>query len=804
MNGGSRILLYLVLGLLPLLPLDAGAGVFDSRSFGLEVVWKKSLGSGHSRISVVQGRAITMFSDGEFDNLVALDAATGQEIWLYRIAETYRGHDASKDGPHATPIVDESVVYGLGPKGHLFAVSFADGKEIWSKKIDEELGARAPYWGFATTPVVEGGMLVVQTGGPDGRSISGFNKETGEILWSLGDDRVGYQSPAALTLAGQRQVVTVGNKDLMGILPETGEVLWKHRHSTAELDGSSEPVLVGDDKFLLTPSFTEYQSDAVLYQVERAEDGFAVEEIWRTSALKYSYAVPVLYEEHLYGFNRGFLTCVDLTTGKVVWKSRPPGGSGLILVDEHLVIFASSGVVVVAEATPEGYREKARIPISDRGSFSSPSFAEGRIYVRNHTHIASIAVTQAAGVAAPTADEPESAFVTSEFGAFVRKVQAVRDKKALMDEFMNSHEQFPVIEGDRLVHFVYRGEVKDIAIVGSMTDSPHPMERIAGTDFYYRSYSLEPNARWNYLFNINFEEFITDPLNPRRSRGEWEIVSEVAMPDWVHPKHIDEPTGERGRIESFNFKSEIRGNEREVKVYLPPGYAEGEERYPLLIVNNGDRALEYGKMDHSLDNLIGKSVAPIIVAFVGLPIGRESWQESGGPESLQEYGGPLTGRNAQMLAEELVPHLDDKYRTISRPDARAIMGNGSGGLAALYAALHHPRVFGKVAVQSLRLGPTPLQSSSLLHRPVGDEVLALVGGREKQPVQFYVDWTRYELRSTEWGIDLRKDSREFADLLKQRGYTVAGGESPDGAGWASWRARTDEILEAFFPFKAER
>ncbi|MDA2937055.1 PQQ-binding-like beta-propeller repeat protein [Acidobacteria bacterium AH-259-A15] len=766
-----------------------GKGVFKTEKPGLEVVWKKSLGSGYSRVVVVEGRAITMFSDGEFDHLVALDAATGEEIWRYKIANTYRGHDGSDDGPISTPTVDEGVIYGLGRKGHLFTVRFANGREIWSKKIDEELGAKAPFLGFATTPIIEAEVLVVQMGGPDGRSICGFNKKTGERLWSIGDDKVGYQSSAVLTLAGQRQVVAVSNQVMMGILPQTGELLWKYQHSTTELDGSSQPIPLGEDKFLLTSSFSEYWSNAALYQVKKTEDGFAVEEIWRSNALKRSFAVPVLYGKHLYGFNGRFLTCVDPATGKEVWKSRPPGGRGLILVDGHLVIFAPKGVVVVAAASPEGYREKARLQISDRGSFTSPTFANGRIFVRNLTHITSIGVSEAAEVAELAPDESESAFRESKFGAFVRTVQAAEDKKTLIDEFMHSHEEFPIIEGDRLVHFVYRGQVEDIAIRGTMIDfyAPDPMERIEGTDFYYRSYLLPPNTRWDYAFNINFGRLTPDPLNPRRSQSPWGEKSELAMPGWVSPKHIEEPTGKRGRVESFNFKSEIRGNERVIKVYLPPGYDEGEERYPLLIVNNDFQALKSGKMDHSLDNLIGKSVAPVIVAFVAA----FSWTDTTWQE--YEYGGPATEKYAQMLAEELVPHLDEKYRTIAGAHARAIMGNWLGGLVSLYAALHHPQVFGKVAVQSLQL-----------LRPVGDEVLSLVRGQEKQAVQFYVDWDRYDFRSTEFEtFDLREDSRKFADLLKEKGYSFAGGEFAGGPGWGSWRVRTDKILEAFFRLKAK-
>ncbi|MCH8957069.1 PQQ-like beta-propeller repeat protein, partial [candidate division KSB1 bacterium] len=81
--------------------MSYGRGIFDKENFGLEVVWKKVLGPGNSRITVEAGRAATMFSDGQFDNLIALDMHTGKEIWRYRIAATYRGHDGSEDGPHA-------------------------------------------------------------------------------------------------------------------------------------------------------------------------------------------------------------------------------------------------------------------------------------------------------------------------------------------------------------------------------------------------------------------------------------------------------------------------------------------------------------------------------------------------------------------------------------------------------------------------------------------------------------------------------------------------------------------------------
>ena len=122
---------------------------------------------------------------------------------------------------------------------------------------------------------------------------------------------------------------------------------------------------------------------------------FGIEEIWASNALKFSYTAPVEYDAHLYGFQRGFLTCVDLESGRPVWKSRSPGGSNLILVNGRLVIFGNDGSVVVAEPSADGYSELARLPALDRGAYTAPAFGEGLILIRNHEEIAAVRMREA-------------------------------------------------------------------------------------------------------------------------------------------------------------------------------------------------------------------------------------------------------------------------------------------------------------------------------------------------------------------------------------------------------------------------
>jgi enterochelin esterase-like enzyme/outer membrane protein assembly factor BamB len=752
--------------------------VFPGEGFGLELEWKVPLGSAYSSIAVVDGKAVTMYADAGSDYLVGLDAASGRRLWRYRMGDTYKGHDGSDDGPLSSPVVDGGVVFGVGPFGQLFAVKLADGSEVWSRSIEEELGGKSPNYGYSTTPVLEGRLLIVQTGGPDGHSLTALDRATGEVVWAQGDDGVSYQSPVVLDLLGRRQLVVVTRQAIHGVIPETGETLWSHEHPEDHDPSKSMAIRLGQGRFLVA-----YREGAVAYELVKAGDAHEVREVFRTREFGGSYAGPVLHEGNLYGFTGEFLTCVNAATGERAWKSRPPGGRTFALVDGRLVILGKGGVVVVADATPEGFRERARLETLERGSLTRPSFGNGKLYVRNLTQMAGIAIGPAQQ--ARPEEQRRAQVAAGRFAGWVKKVETSEDKDALIREFLADQETFPLVEDDRWVHFVYQGDVEDLAIGGSMIESQtfDGMVRIDGTDFYYRSYPIEPGARWDYRFQVDFEDEILDPRNPRVSPDLWDDTgrSVVATSGYASPDFLDEPEAHRrGRVDTFELDSEILGNKRGVSVYLPAGYDESKARYPVLVVSNGKDWIEKGKLPTVLDNLIGGSVEPVVVVFVHRVDG-QWWQEEGGSS---------TGDYARMLATELVPQIDGKYRTRTEPGQRAVMGADGGGFVAAYAQLRHPDVFGKAAVQSIQLDAGTV-----------DELLALIAGKERPDGTFYVDWNRYEDRNLDRGYDYAAYSRRFVAALEQAGYTFTGGEANDSTGWASWRSRTDDVLEAFFPLR---
>ncbi len=745
--------------------------------FDLDLAWKHELGPAYSAVSVAGGKAITLFSDGSQDVAIAFDAQSGKELWRTPFAETYRGHDGSTDGPVGAPTIDRERVFFVGPFGHLVALSLADGRTLWSRHLPKDFNSPTPIYGFSATPVRIGDSLLLQAGGDAPKSVIALDPATGHTQWSVGDDRFNHPSPVYVTLGGERLWVSVGAFQVTAIRPDTGELMVSHRHSEKPTFDPTYPQALGlgDDRILLT-----FSNEAVLYRL--THDG--LEELWRSTSLKGSTAIPVSHDGFLYGFNGRFLSCVDVETGELIWKSRRPGGRGLILVDGHLFVLGSSGWLTAIEATPEAYREKAKIRVSSSGGYTAPSFADGHIFVRNLTDIAAVRIIGADSKpdSKPVARTEEAASPATQtaFGAWVEKVQQTTDPEAKarrIDTFMAETPDIPLIEEERWVHFVYRGPGEGVSLVGHMQqdrDVAEPMRRIPGTDFFYRTYALEPAGRWHYRLQVDFEEPIPDPLNDRLALGEVQPHSELVMPQFRDPKHIREPAEGmlRGRLEPFQLESKAYGQPIEVQVYLPAGYDSTSQStdegpaYPVLVIPNGDLWLKAGAQN-SLDHLMAQKdpnpgIRPALVAFIPL----DGW-----------VGGQWGGRAVQLIGEELPRALEETYRTDRSAGSWSLWTVQEKAAIGLDILRTYPR-FGRAAFQS----PSTYRG----------ELKPLPTDRD---LRFFISWSRYESRSAETGFDEAQAARDLRDGLKGQGFEVQGGEFSAGPGYRSWRLQTEQILE---------
>ncbi|MEM9598807.1 MAG: PQQ-binding-like beta-propeller repeat protein [Acidobacteriota bacterium] len=759
-------------------PTQSPEGVFPQGDFGLSVEWKRSLGSGYSSFAVAGDRVITQFTDGDADVLAAFRDGDGGELWRYRIDNKYAGHDGSDDGPLATPTVAGDRVITLGANGQLVAVSLADGSELWRVELDEE-SSNVPFYGYTASPLVTDGLVILTTGG-DGRAVTAFDLETGAVRWSQGDDTVTYQTPILAELDGRRQLVAVTDQWAFGMVPDDGEILWRFRHSEGdERQTSAHPTVLDDRHILVTVG------DGSL-ALEVSGGGTQVKEAWRSRAFGNALVLPVVHDGHIYGFTGRILTCADAATGEIRWRSRGASAFNLSLVDGHLVILSrGEGEAVVVEANPEEYVEKARLPLFDRGDYADAAYADGRFFVRNLTHMASFRVDRGAapGIAQAAADPNR---IRGSLGALVKEIEGMpkAQRQAKVDAFFEGRS-LPLVEttegGAGLAHIVHRGEVEDVAVSGvflGRDGGQVTLHRVDGTDLFYRSFELDPGGQWEYQLSIDYGQAGPDPANPFPEVDEgFGRFSELRMPQWTPSPHLEAPAaGEpRGTLDSFQFTSEILENTRRIQVWMPPGYG-GDARYPVLVMNHGDRAVRGGLMVNVLDNVVGQSVAPVLVVFV---------PRAHGPE----YGGDRAADYTRFLTEELLPHVDRHYRTL--PEPRGIMGPGSGATASILGAMQAPGTFQRVAAQSF-----------YVVEEMREPLFGMIAAADSRPEMVYIEQSRNDYVIPANGIDAGRDSKDLAEALRKQGFRVVEDSVGGAAGWSSWRGQTHRLLEALFPAEA--
>ncbi|MBB4683705.1 alpha/beta hydrolase [Amycolatopsis jiangsuensis] len=162
-----------------------------------------------------------------------------------------------------------------------------------------------------------------------------------------------------------------------------------------------------------------------------------------------------------------------------------------------------------------------------------------------------------------------------------------------------------------------------------------------------------------------------------------------------------------GRLDRHTFDSTVlRGNplgdphERPLWVYVPPGYAESTERYPAIYVIQGytghlgmwaNRSAFRQPLPETADAVFAGGAPGCVLVYV------DAWTSYGGSQFVDSPG---TGRYHSYLCDEVVPWVDEHYRTLARPQSRAIAGKSSGGFGAMITPMLRPDLFGALATHA--------------------------------------------------------------------------------------------------------
>jgi outer membrane protein assembly factor BamB len=345
---------------------------------GPRVLWKTPIGDGYSGMAIVSNRIYTMDAKGPDEFIVAMDAASGKEIWRYRNDSNFVNDQGN--GPRGTPTIEGNMLYAFGAQGALTALTIQDGKKVWSHDVKKSVSGKVPIWGYSSSPLIEGGLLILPVGGGENNAVVAFNKKTGAIAWRSQGDEPAYSSAIAATIKGVRQILVFSGTKLLSVAPTDGKLLWSYNWKTDWFVNAAVPIVVPEDKVFIS---TAYDVGAALLKVNVAGGKSSVEEVWMSKAMRNHFNTSVLNNGILYGFDNAVLKAIDANTGEDKWKKSGFGRGSLLVADGHLIVLSERGQLVLVEATPDAYKEVASAQVLQGKCWTMPTLVNGRLYVRN-------------------------------------------------------------------------------------------------------------------------------------------------------------------------------------------------------------------------------------------------------------------------------------------------------------------------------------------------------------------------------------------------------------------------------------
>ena len=361
-------------------------------SEGPPQLWSREVGDGYSGILADGKRLYTMYRQEEDEVVVALEPASGRTLWQHRypapiLRELDNTHRKYGVGPQATPLLTREGLVTIGWNGTLHCLKRDTGEVLWSYELAGDFRSTPLSRGFSSSPIAYRDLVLCLVGGP-GHGLMAFNAGDGRVVWTRHDFKRSHSSPILINVDGQDQLVGMMEEELVGVDPETGELLWSHTHGLAGGLTVSTPAWGEDNHLFLS---TAYKGGSRGLKLTRIRGKTSVEELWFTKRMRVHHGNVVRLDGLAYGFSGdfgpAFLTAIRVSDGQVVWRHRGFAKGTLLYADGKFIILDEDGTLALAVPGDKGIEVLAQAQPLGYNCWTVPSLVGTTLYVRSRKKI---------------------------------------------------------------------------------------------------------------------------------------------------------------------------------------------------------------------------------------------------------------------------------------------------------------------------------------------------------------------------------------------------------------------------------
>jgi len=347
--------------------------------------WKVEVGEGYATPLIIAGTVYSFTRRNGNEVMMALNAADGHILWQTSYAAPYKMGDPAKahgPGPKATPLYHNGKLYTLGISGIVSAFDAASGKLMWQKPAPAE----HPFFGAASSPVGDKDLVIFHPGNYD--PLTAFDANTGDVRWTAKGDGM-YASPMIVELGGIRQVVSMGQPNIVGVAAADGSSLWQHPWG-GEGGGMQAITPIIYDGTIIVSS---YHAGVTALRPTRRNGKWVVDVVWETKDVSLFLSNPVLIGGTLFGLSEkasGQFFALDAKSGKVLWlgKPRQATNTAVVKAGDLLFLLNDDAELIVARANRIGFEPLKTYTVADSATWAQPAISGNRVVVKDVSSMA--------------------------------------------------------------------------------------------------------------------------------------------------------------------------------------------------------------------------------------------------------------------------------------------------------------------------------------------------------------------------------------------------------------------------------